>query len=156
VLHSEVELDASFHFAGSREAAGVAARRCGGEGGHGAGGVGVEAVVPLPSAVAHVEAQPAGQEETQGPGLASSADPLARQVSGQPGPRQQVRGRPLRTPRDFVADVAAVGLQQSSAACSANRNSARGALSTAWPKLPCCNRGQAVPVLNRLSTKPSR
>jgi hypothetical protein len=113
VLHTEVELDASFHFAGSREAAGVAPRRCGGESRHGACGISVEPILALPSSVPDVEAQPTRQEQSQGTRFASSANPIASEVCGQPGPRQQMRRRPFRAPRDFVANATSVGLQQS-------------------------------------------
>lgn len=82
MFHPEVELDASFYFAGSGEGTGVASRRRGGEGWHGAGRVRVETVLAVPRPVPDVEAQPTCQEETQRPRFATRAYPLAPQVGG--------------------------------------------------------------------------
>lgn len=113
MLDPEVELGATLYFAGGSGAARVAARRSGGEGRHGAGRVGVESVLPAPRPLSDMEAKSAGEEETQWPGLAAHADPLACQVRGQPWFRQQVRRRSLRAPRYLIADVTSVCLQQS-------------------------------------------
>lgn len=77
MFHPEVEVYASFYFAGGGGTARIAARGGGGEGWHGADRVCVEPIFSVPRPVADVKPQVSFEEQTQWTGLAASADPLA-------------------------------------------------------------------------------